>query len=386
MNNDITILVLGGYGATGRIICGYLLRETNAQVIIAGRNFCKAEAVAVELGQKFSPERVSARQADASDVASLGQALSGVDFLLVAATTTAWAGQVVEAALQADVDYLDIYFQQDVFPVLEPFGPRIERAGRCFITQAGFHPGLPAALIRQAAPYFDRFDQAAAAFAMNVRIESVESTYELVDSLTDWKAHLYHDGAWRPATYKDAEKFDFGPRLGRRSCVPMDLLEMRALPGMLGIKEAGLYAAGFNWFVDYVLFPLIMVSEKIKRGLLRRFWAEALIWGLNTFSGAEEGVVMLLKAQGQKDGRLRTVEIFCEHASAYDFTAIPVVACVKQYLDGLIRGPGLHMMGHLVDPDRLFKDMEKMGVRVETRVRDEDASGPAPPPGSAGFK
>jgi hypothetical protein len=50
-------------------------------------------------------------------------------------------------------------------------------------------------------------------------------------------------------------------------------------------------------------------------------------------------------------------------------TAIPVVAFVEQYLDGSARKPGLWMMGHIVEPVRLMKDMEAMGANIETEIK-----------------
>src|SRR5512137_1961652 len=133
----MTILVLGGYGGTGRVFCRYLLKETGVKIIVAGRRLEKAEELVDKLKKEYSAERVSARHVDASDRESLRQAFHGIDLVLVAATTTQWAKQIAEAALEADIDYLDIYFQQDVYPVLERLSERIRQAGRCFITQAG---------------------------------------------------------------------------------------------------------------------------------------------------------------------------------------------------------------------------------------------------------
>jgi len=99
--------------------------------------------------------------------------------------------------------------------------------------------------------------------------------------------------------------------------------------------------------------------------VLRHFWARALIWGINNVSRAEEGLGFLLHAAGRKDGNRLDVDIRCEHRSAYDFTVIPVIALLQQYLDGSIRQPGLWMMGHIVDPDRLLGDMRRMGVDVQ---------------------
>jgi saccharopine dehydrogenase (NAD+, L-lysine-forming) len=38
-----TILILGGYGGTGRVVSRLLLKETDVDIIIAGRSINKAE-------------------------------------------------------------------------------------------------------------------------------------------------------------------------------------------------------------------------------------------------------------------------------------------------------------------------------------------------------
>nr|MBC8228153.1 hypothetical protein [bacterium] len=324
--------------------------------------------------KEFSPDRISARYADASDVESLRKAFRNIDFVLVAATTTKWAKQIAETALEASIDYLDIYFQQDVYPVLETMNQRIKQAGRCFITQAGFHPGLPAVYVRQGAQYFDRYDKAIIAFAMNARIEESESVLEIVDSIADYKPEFYQNGKWKIGTYKDAIKIDYGNRFGVRNSMPLDMVEIKALPEMFSLRETGIFTTGFNWFTDYLLVPLMMLSHKVKKGSFRHFWAKLLIFGINKFSSAKEGVVFLLQAEGEKDGKRQKIKILSEHDSGYDFTVIAVIACLKQYFDGSIRKPGLWMMGHIVDPDRLFGDMEEMDVKIQTLITNKDAS------------
>ena len=365
----MTILVLGGYGGTGRVFCRYLLKETPVNVIVAGRRLEKAQELAGKLKKEFSPDRVSARYADASDAASLRKAFHDIDFVLVAATTPDWAKQIAETALEANIDYLDIYFQQDVYSVLETMKQQIKQAGRCFITQAGFHPGLPAAYVRKGAGYFDRYIKANIVFAMNARIEEqADSVREIVDAFADYRPMCFKDGNWRIGTYKDALEIDFGPLFGVKKCMPLEMKEIEPLPEMFGLQEVGVFAAGFNWFVDWLVFPFLMLSQKIKKGCLRDFWARMLIWGVNQFSPDEGGVVFILEAEGEKDGKTRKLRIFSEHCSGYDFTVIPVLACLGQYLDGSIRKSGLWMMGHIVDPDRLLGDMERMGVKIQTLV------------------
>ena len=209
MKKNMTIFVLGGYGGAGKVFCRYLLKETDVNVIVAGRRLEKAEELADKLKKEFSPDRISVRHADASDIESLQKAFCDIDFVLVAATTTKWAKQIAETALERSIDYLDIYFQQDVYPVLETMKQRIKQAGRCFITQAGFHPGLPAVYVRKGAQYFDQYDKAIIAFTMNALIEKAESVYELVDTAADYRPEFYQDGRWKIGTYRDAIKIDY---------------------------------------------------------------------------------------------------------------------------------------------------------------------------------
>lgn len=104
----ISILILGGYGAVGRHLSGLLLKETNVDVVIAGRHKDKADTFAALLNRDFSGGRASARYADASDEKSLATAFRKVDLVILAATSPMRVKQIARAALAAKCDYLDI--------------------------------------------------------------------------------------------------------------------------------------------------------------------------------------------------------------------------------------------------------------------------------------
>jgi saccharopine dehydrogenase-like NADP-dependent oxidoreductase len=102
------VLILGGYGSIGRLLCKRLLQETDAQIVLAGRTIEKAETTAMEFNNKFEGRRVSAGYADATGRASLLQALSSVDLVVLASTTTQYAPQIAAAALEANIDFFDL--------------------------------------------------------------------------------------------------------------------------------------------------------------------------------------------------------------------------------------------------------------------------------------
>lgn len=368
------ILVLGGYGVAGSVISRLLLKETDVNIIIAGRRKEKAEELSEQLNKEFPGNRVSGRYANASDLKSLMKAFREADFVLVSTTTAEHAKQVAQAALDAGIDYLDIHFQQNIVPILNELAPSIEKGSRCFITQAGFHPGLPAVFVRRAASYFSRYRKAVTGIALKAQIEKPASVYELIEEIREHRADIFKDGKWKRADYRDVIKIDFGSQFGICSCHPIQLEEIRPLPQMFGLEEVGVYEAGYNWFVDNIVIPLIIIFNKIRKGWGMSFLARLFVWGLNTFSGSQ-GVVCVLEAEGEREGKPVKVRIIARHEDPYDFTAIAVVACMLQYLDDSIVKPGLRMMGHIVDPTRFLNDMDRMGVKIRTQVTNGNGGG-----------
>lgn len=372
-----TLLILGGYGNAGFAIARLLLRETGARLVLAGRHTERAEAAARQLGEQFGNDRVTGRHADAADEAGLRRALEPVDMVVVASSTASGVRAVAEAALRSGADYLDIQYSPTKVRDLRAMAEDITASGRCFITDAGFHPGLPAALVRHVSPMFDVMDRAVVSSLISVSWDlrfSPSTLAEFVEELRDYQPLVFQDGQWRRTGLSGSRKVDFGPPFGVRPCVPMGLEELWQLPELFpALKETGFYMAGFHWFVDWFVLPAAMGSLRLFGTRSASTMARLLHWGLRRFSGPPFGTVLKVEAAGEKSGRRSEVTLVLGHEDAYEFTAVPVVACLLQYLDGSIHRPGLWLMGHLVEPARLVRDMGRLGIRVSTRGR----SGPS---------
>jgi hypothetical protein len=359
-----TILLLGGYGATGRLLTKHLLAQTDYSIIIAGRSLDKAQAF-VEL---LHDPRLNARRADAADADSLRQALRGVDFLLVAAPTTHQAETVVRLALEAGVDYLDVQYSDAKLAALRIHEREMLEKHLCFVTEAGYHPGLPSAMIRYAASKLECIESARTAGYLNVgNLPYTEAVDELMEGFLHYQAQVYKNGAWTRPNSWEMRKFDFGEGIGIKTCYSMFFEELRCIPEMYPtLRDTGFYISGWNLLADLVLTPIVMIGLKIapKRGIRP---LGKLMWWAMGLSRPPYRVVLRVEASGLLNGSQVAVETRIEHEDGYELTAIPVVALLRQY--DRIRQPGLHMMGHLVEPVRLFQDMERMGVRVTTTFR-----------------
>lgn len=369
-------LILGGYGQTGSLIARYLLAEREVDLVIAGRSLEKAQDLAMHLNEVFDCSRVRAARVDVSSPEDLAAGVKDVDFVIAASSTTQYARLLAAAALKAGVDYLDIQYSHDKLQALKPLAQDIADAGLCFITEAGFHPGLPAALVRYVSQCFDRLDAAHVSSVIKIDWRALslspETVEEFVREIQDYDTQFYTGGSWRKARLAgmlDYRVVDFGPPFGRQYVVPMMFEEMRAIPDMFpSLQETGFYVSGFNWFVDGFVFPLSALALRLSSRAVGPM-ANLLRFGLDHFSRPPYGVILKVDARGEKDGDPREVDLYLCHPDGYAFTAIPVVACLLQYLDGWADKPGLWMMGHLVNPNRLMQDMQRMGVDVRSSAK-----------------
>ena len=196
-------MILGGYGNTGLPLARLLLEHTPENIFIAGRSLEKGRSAAAALNAEYSSERVSASQVDAASPASLVGGLKGIDLLVVASSTARFADTVARSAIETGCDYFDVQYSADKIKALQSLEERIEGNGLCFITDGGFHPGLPAALVRYgAALQFDRLTHAVVGSVIQIDWSGLKfspSTMdELVSEFVNFENKVFKGGKWQP--------------------------------------------------------------------------------------------------------------------------------------------------------------------------------------------
>jgi len=396
------VLVLGGYGTTGTTLSELLLEYGDAEIVLAGRNGAKGEKAAAALNERF-PGRVTARVADAADAASLARAFDGIDLVAVAASVLAHAGGVAAAALGAGADYFDLLLSGAAkSAALERLRPRIEREGRCFITDGGIHPGLSAAMIRALAPAFGRLERADVGGLMRVDWNAyafqIDTIYEFADELKGYRVEALRDGVWTKLAWRDATRaFDFGAPYGSERCAIMFMEELRLLPERIPtLRDCAFYVSGFNPVVDNVLMPLGVGVMKLSPRRLGRPYARLLAGALRRYGRPPYGTVWQVEATGEMAGGMTTdadaagagaaggaasAGLRLSHPDGYWLTAAAAAACLLQWLDGSLREPGVRLQALAVDPARLLRDLQRMGARLAGRGVDVGALlGEAPAP------
>lgn len=366
-----TFLILGGYGNAGIVIARLLLKYTSSNVIVAARSYEKANAAAVKLNLETNSTRVSALRVDAADVISLEYSFRLCNFLIAASSTSEYTLNICNAAIKAGVDYLDIQFAKSKLQILKSFEEKIKASNRCFITDGGFHPGLPAVMIRYAARFFDELETASVASMIRVNWKeynfSQSTMIEFIAELQEYDPSYFADGKWIKAKLSYSRKFNFSSGFKNQRTVPFILEEMKLIPETYpSIKETGFFVGGFNWFVDFFLMPLIIICSHFYPKSKERL-SKLLIWGLKKFSRPPYLTILKLEAGGFAGKQRKNIEMFVSHEGSYFLTAAPVVACILQYLDEPEKRKGLFTMAHYVEPVRFINDLKMMGVNVSIK-------------------
>jgi hypothetical protein len=363
------LLILGGYGNTGYPLAKLLLKYSDAHLILAGRSLEKAEAAALKLNGKDKKPRVESLRLDAADPYALRHAFKGIDMVVVASSTAQYTEPIASEALKVGIDYFDVVFSNEKLKVLKKYEERITKAGLCFITDGGFHPGLPALMVRHLAAEFDHLTRARVGSVIQMDWRDLNlsdaTAIEMIEEFRGIDMRCFRDGHWVKPGLKGPEyiHMNFGDPFDRRSCVSMYLEEMGALPALFpDLKDTGFYVGSFNWFVDYVvimlLFPVLWLFPKLGVKPMARL----MVWGLKTFTKPPFGTLLRCEAEGEKDGVPLSLALTISHPDGYYFTAAPAAACLLQYLDGSIRKPGLHTQAILSRPHHFMKDLKKMGI------------------------
>jgi saccharopine dehydrogenase (NAD+, L-lysine-forming) len=360
------ILILGGYGNVGLAIARLLVSQKKLGIILAGRNGERAQRAAQQFNTEFKTDCFSGLRVDAASKESLIQAFRQVGMVVVASSTIEFTQIVAEAALESGIDYFDIQISAAAKrQALEALQERVLSSGRCFITDGGYRPGIPAAMVRYAATQIPGLESAPVASVFQVKWKDYEfspsSAAEFELDLKSFNSLVLKNGTWQPGKMSEMLDIDFSEPFGHKYCMPMFLEEFRPLPESIpSLKETGFYSGGFGSVFDYLILPMVITLLNIAPNRSRKLRARLVEWGLKQTTRPPYGAVLQMKAQGA--GRSLVMTVF--HEDSYLLTAAPAVACLLQYLDGSLQKPGLWRQATLVEPVRFFEDIARFGVQI----------------------
>jgi saccharopine dehydrogenase (NAD+, L-lysine-forming) len=362
------IVIVGGYGNAGARVARLLAPRADVTLVLAGRSGERAARAVAAMGD-VAANPVEWRVADVDDARGMRALVEGAALVVCASSASAHAAPVARAALDAGADSLDTTLSlPEKHAALGALDPLLRARGRCAITDAGFHPGVPGALARWAAARVRDLDAArvGGAFAIDWRAYdfSPATMSEFVRELAAIAPETMVDGAWC-RSWRDGRRFDFGPPVGARWCVPWGMREMRdAAAAIPTLRDAGFHIAGFGPVIDWVAMPFALIALRLLPRSADRV-GRLFLAALRRWGSRDRWAVLQLEGHGRDaaTGAPVAVRVRLAHEDAYDLTAIPIAACIEQLLDGERRA-GVWTQACFVEPERFLARMAELGVEV----------------------
>lgn len=377
------IVILGASGNAGREIARLLAPGLTAddELVLAARNKNRLADTATLCS---GPCQVEIKVVDATDDAAVRELVTGASIVVVTVSLPERVPALARIVAQAGADWYDtLLSSKEKLSALRDLEPEIRSAGLRFITDGGFHPGLPAAMVRWAARRIDNLESAVVYAGMRIdwRADTLsDSTIEeMFTEFADFDLSTFVAGEWRKLKWSECPKVDFGPPIGRKSCLPMYLSEMDPLPTEISsLQRCGFFICGFSPLLDYLALPVIMGMAKIPK--LRKAAINFTRWSFGHLASAAppHKLLVRLEASGLNAGQPAKARLEISGDDGYLVTAAPVVVGIHRLMTGESREPGLWLQAQFIDSDDLPADLASLGVTVDSSVT------PPEPPRTAG--
>lgn len=349
------IVVVGGYGQVGQVVCHELAKFFPGNVYAAGRSYEKAKRFSDDQGGRVLPLQMDINEGIPEDFFQ--------DVSLVVMCLDLRDTGFVQACIDHQVDYVDITADYSVIAGIEKLSP----AGSTVVLSVGLAPGLTNMLAKQGKQRLDTARLADIYVLLGLGEAHGRAAIEwTIDNLAADFSVLEYGRKRQVASFTEGKKTRFPAPFGQRTAYRFNFSDQHVIPRTLDIPSvstrlcfdsplvtrtaAGLKrAGGLGW--------LERPSIRNKAVDLMESWR----WGSENFAAKVD-------VWGEKDGRQTIYQgSVCGVREGY------VTGRVAAYVAGKLareRQPfGVFHSEKLFQPAELFMELEDV-ITLEERIID----------------
>ncbi|MEH2080289.1 MAG: saccharopine dehydrogenase NADP-binding domain-containing protein [Nostoc sp.] len=367
MNKITKIGVIGGYGATGSVVVNELLKQTENQLIIGGRNIDKAQQFSEKKGQ-----RVLAKYVDVYDDKSLAEFCQDCG-IIINCTGPGYhiLDRVAQAAFKHKCHYIDTSGEEKVLESLSHHQDEMKTLGLTFLLSAGWMPGLSEVM-----PIY-------ADMLAEKEFDSVESLDLYFADASKWSMTGTIDQLEFIYQNRNGVSLDFSNYVKnwKSKNVAIKSSQFVTLPNPLGIQKVYLYyfenlkkftakksypvksyIAWLNWktfiTVLYIKFFLKRNQEKAAK-TFRKLYEKT-----NKVRGGNGGFIVVI-VKGKKQNKIQNLIVTLFERRHYWLTGIVPAIAARMLLENQISTTGCHYLGDAVNATDFMAEIAKSGIKYD---------------------
>ena len=372
MSDDITVGVVGGSGATGKVVVAELWKSTRWKIQIGGRSLDQAKTLASEFDQ-----RVSAARLDVLDGSSLDKFCSRCSLVLnCAGPVSVLQDRVAQSAFRNRCHYVDPAGMSFVKERMLPHDREIVDLGLSFVGSAGWIPGISELL-----PVYAH----ARASATMDSIESVTTYYGdsgewSINALRDMVAFLRRAGLRRPRYFSKGEpvhararqaspKIDLGGRIGLRRFSLYSMPELDAVGRRL--KTCNFFTYAYLPSPRIALTAALVASLPLPKELSVRLLQNGFRSVLLPVGGF---VTVQVRGRSHGQSQLLTVQIVYDKHRDYWIHGLTLATVARMVANREGVQPGVNFLTEAIDPTALMAELQNAGIEHTERLETCDSS------------
>ena len=367
------VVVVGGSGVFGFRLAEGIVATTDLEVVIAGRDFKRAEAACKRLRRLHPAANVSARVLDTRSVTREDISVTGA-WLVVDGAGPFQRGtyRLAEASIAAGAHYVDLADGRDFVTGIDALDGAARMNGVAVLSGASATPALSHAALRHLVEGWRAIDSVDVAIYPGNRAPRGTSVVRAVLSYVGQPVRAFIDGAWR-------QQLGWGclvrrriPGIGHRWLSLCETPDLELMPRNFQIRRAAIFRAGLELSVLHL--GLSLFSLPVRAGLVR---------SLAPFAGILRAIVQLLRPLGSDRGGMSvsatgldargsrveaTWRLLATAAAGPMVPTLPALAAIRALHEGRLTwsgaGPGI---GHL-DLAAITAEMRRHALSTETAV------------------
>jgi hypothetical protein len=360
MSRTVTFGIVGGYGATGRIVASEFWKSCDGEILVGGRDLAKGKALAAEFDK-----RASAAHLDILDAHSLDEFCSRCSIIVnCAGPVMELQDRVAQAAFRRRCHYIDAAGMSFVKQRMLPHSREIEELGLSFVISAGWMPGLSELL----PVYADAQARA--------RMDTIESLMVYFGDSGEWSANALRDAVWfirqlglrspgyfrkgewtRAKTSEAFRRVNLGDPIGLGRFVMFSTPELSEVGRRFNDYDVFIYTylSGYRTALATTLMALVPLPERLSVRLLRNVFRRNRL-PVDGFVAAR----MVGRSQGRS--LAMTVQIVYKERRDYWIHGLVLATVARIVSESKGVQAGVHFLADAVDPIAFMAELRKAGV------------------------
>ncbi|GFM82685.1 saccharopine dehydrogenase [Pseudomonas cichorii] len=371
----LRVMVVGGYGNFGSIICRHLAAVPDIELVITGRDAQKLSGKVEALGRQ-SGKTVQSWCGNAMG-ADLKPALVQMGIQWVIHTAGPFQGQsyaIAESCIEAGVNYCDLSDCRHFVNGIAALDARARAAGVAIFSGCSSVPSLSSAIIDQHRHRFTRIDTINHGISSSAKMPGL-STIEGVlayagKPISQLKeGQVYAVPGWQGLTLRKM------PMMGTRLLANVDVPDMDIFAGRYGARNLS-FKAGSGLKLGGVANYLLALA--VKAGLIRSVpvWAARLHrWGTWFERFGDGKSAMFIDVHGRDhDARplLMTVQLTASNDKGPEIPSCAAVALMEKVNRGYKPEPGARAcVGEITVDEYLAAINEPLNIHMSVQFSDK---------------